>query len=95
GPAYAFYFVEALTEAGINAGLSADLSSILAKGTLAGAAQLLMESEDNAAVLRERVTSKGGTTEAALTTLMNQDFTEIINSAVLAAKARSQELGQE
>lgn len=92
GPAYVFRFIEALAQAGVEAGLSSELSSILARGTVAGASQLLLESGEEASRLRERVTSKGGTTAAALQCLTENNFDRLIIDALLAAKSRSIEL---
>ena len=68
GPAYVFLFIEALEKAGCELGLSAEQSRTLAIQTFVGAAKLAAESSEPVSVLRERVTSKGGTTERALAT---------------------------
>jgi len=75
-------------------GLTAEQAAELAKQTLLGAGRLLAESGEPPAVLRERVTSKGGTTEAALRTFMERGFEETIRAGVAAAAARSRELGR-
>lgn len=93
GPAYFFYMVECLVNAAVNEGLSEEHATRLAAQTLMGAGKLLMQSGEAASVLRERVTSKGGTTEAALRTFREERFSEIVGKAVRAAAARSRELG--
>jgi pyrroline-5-carboxylate reductase len=95
GPAYIFYFIEAMQEAARRLGLSDDESRALALGTFAGAAQLAVQSDESASVLRERVTSKGGTTAAALATFDAQGIKEAIVRGVLAADARAKEMGDE
>lgn len=93
GPAYVFHMVEAMAQAGVAAGLPADLSMSLARQTVAGSGELLAQSKDSAATLRENVTSPGGTTAAALETLMAEDgLTRLMTSAILRATARSREL---
>ena len=93
GPAYAFHLVEAMAAAGAAAGLPADLAGRLARATVAGAGALLDRSELPASTLRENVTSKGGTTAAALEVLMAADgLTPLVTRAVAAAKRRAGEL---
>jgi pyrroline-5-carboxylate reductase len=95
GPAYVFLLVEAMTEAGIKAGLSDDLAGELAKATVCGAGALLAAVDTAPAILRENVTSKGGTTAAALAVLMAHDgLASLMTNAVAAAKVRSIELGE-
>jgi len=95
GPAYVFLLVEAMTEAGIKAGLPDDLAAKLAKATVCGAGALMAAVDTAPAILRENVTSKGGTTAAALAVLMADDgLTSLMTKAVAAAKARSIELGE-
>ena len=95
GPAYVFLLVEAMTEAGIKAGLHDDLAAELAKATVCGAGALMAAVDAAPAILRENVTSKGGTTAAALAVLMADDgLTSLMTRAVAAAKARSIELGE-
>jgi pyrroline-5-carboxylate reductase len=95
GPAYVFLLVEALTEAGIKVGLPDDLAGELAKATVCGAGALMAAVDTAPAILRENVTSKGGTTAAALEVLMADDeLASLMTKAVAAAKARSIELGQ-
>ena len=95
GPAYVFHFIEALRDAGVELGLSADAANKLAIETVLGAAKLAAQSADDVSVLRQRVTSKGGTTEAALASMARDHFREIIIRAVKAANDRSRELGDE
>jgi pyrroline-5-carboxylate reductase len=94
GPAYVFYFIEAMMQAGLEMGLSAEQSRRLAQETFAGAAALAMRSNDAPAVLRERVTSKGGTTHAALSSLEADAVKAAFVRALHAARHRAQELGQ-
>jgi len=93
GPAYVFLFIEALTQAGIAAGLPAAMAERLAKATVAGAGQLALPEGTSAAVLRESVTSPGGTTEQALKVLTeNRGLADLLLRAVRAAVQRSKEL---
>jgi len=95
GPAYVFLLVEAMTEAGIKAGLPDELAAELAKATVCGAGALMAAVDTPPAILRENVTSKGGTTAAALAALMAADgLASLMTKAVAAAKARSIELGE-
>ena len=93
GPAYFFLLVESLIEAGRAAGLSADEARTLAETTFAGAAELLANGDVDAAELRRRVTSPGGTTEAALKSFTADAFADVVTRAVAAAAQRSRELG--
>jgi len=93
GPAYFYYFTEALVEAGIKAGLSEQYANLLAKQTALGAAHMMLESGDSPATLREKVTSKGGTTFAALESMRENKVFDSIVSGALAAFERSRELG--
>lgn len=95
GPAYVFYFIEALEQAARELGLPADTAHQLALSTFAGTAELAAQSTDSIAVLRGRVTSKGGTTEAALRCMAEDHVKEAIIRAVKAANARGRELGEE
>jgi pyrroline-5-carboxylate reductase len=95
GPAYVFLFIEALESAAIQLGLSAAQARTLVLGTVTGAAQLAERSPETPAVLRERVTSKGGTTAAALSCLEAADFRSLMARAVSAARQRGAELGDE
>ena len=92
GPAYVFLFLEALIAAGIQQGLSAEQARMLALATFNGATQLASLSPDSPAVLRERVTSPGGTTAAALEVFQAHDQAAIIHQAVAAAARRAREL---
>jgi pyrroline-5-carboxylate reductase len=94
GPAYFYFFVEALTAAAERIGLSPQQASILAKQTCLGAARMLLESGEPPSVLRQKVTSPGGTTQAALTYLAENRVREHIEEAIVAAWRRSQELGR-
>lgn len=95
GPAYVFYFLEAMRDAGENMGLSPELALQLATGTFIGAATLAQRSDDPPQILRERVTSKGGTTHAAITTLQAAKVKESFEMALEAARRRAEELGRE
>jgi pyrroline-5-carboxylate reductase len=93
GPAYVFLLAETLAKAGIAAGLPAPLAEKLARETVAGAGELLHRSPLTAAVLRENVTSPGGTTAAALAVLMDEGgLPSLLREAVDAAARRSREL---
>ncbi len=94
GPAYFYYFVEALTAAAEKIGLSAAEAAILAKQTCLGAARMMIESGDSPAVLRSKVTSPGGTTQAAIESMTRHHVLEHIVEGVEAAWRRSQELGR-
>jgi pyrroline-5-carboxylate reductase len=95
GPAYVFYFIEAMQQAAEELGLSSEQGKQLALATFVGAAQLAAQSSDEVAVLRERVTSKGGTTYAALTSMEQAGVKQAIVDAVKAAAARGRELGEQ
>lgn len=93
GPAYIFLLAEAMTQAGIAAGLPADLASRLARETVSGSGELLHRSPLDAATLRQNVTSPGGTTAAALEVLMGPGgFNDLLTKAIAAATKRSREL---
>jgi pyrroline-5-carboxylate reductase len=93
GPAYVFLMIECLAQAGARVGLAPDLAAQLALATVAGSGELARQSTDNASVLRQNVTSPGGTTAAALDVLMGENgLQELISQAVLAAEKRSREL---
>ena len=95
GPAYVFLLIEALAKAGIDAGLDADLANHLALTTVVGAGALAEQSQDSPAVLRQNVTSPGGTTAAALEVLMaTNGLEQLMTDAVAAAKKRGQELSE-
>jgi pyrroline-5-carboxylate reductase len=93
GPAYVFYLAECMAQAGIDAGLPAELAQKLATWTVAGAGELLHRSDLGADVLRQNVTSPNGTTFAALQVLMGEDgLAKLMREAVAAAARRSREL---
>ena len=95
GPAYVFYFLEAMQQAGTELGLTATQARRLAVGTFAGGAHLAGASAEPLATLRERVTSKGGTTHAALTALEQAGVQAAFVKAMHAACVRAAELGDE
>ncbi len=93
GPAYVFLLSECLAQAGIKAGLPADLAERLARATVCGAGALLDQSTESAETLRHNVTSPGGTTAAALDVLMAEDgLNSLMRRAIARATARSREL---
>lgn len=92
GPAYVFLLAEAMQAAGEAQGLHADTSRTLALQTILGAARMLVESGEPAAVLRQRVTSPGGTTQAALDAFEAGGFRELVATAIAAATCRGAEL---
>ncbi|MDI7860895.1 pyrroline-5-carboxylate reductase [Rhizobiaceae bacterium n13] len=93
GPAYVFYLVECMAEAGRKAGLPADLAMRLARETVSGAGELLHQSPEDASRLRENVTSPGGTTAAALSVLMADDGMQpLFDRAIAAARERAEQL---
>lgn len=92
GPAYYFLVMEAMQDAAQKLGLSANDARLLVLQTAFGAAKLALESSDNAGVLRQRVTSKGGTTEAALKKLIEGGLPDLFEEALRAAENRSKEL---
>jgi pyrroline-5-carboxylate reductase len=95
GPAYVFHMTECLAKAGVAAGLPEDLAAKLAHTTITGAGALMYRCSDAPAQLRENVTSKGGTTQAALEVLMdNQRLQNLMEAAVAAAAERSRELSE-
>ncbi len=94
GPAYVFRMVEALTRAGVAAGLSPEVSDKLARQTVLGAATMAANPDADPADLRRRVTSPGGTTEAGLQVMDEADFMLLIQNVVIRARDRGQELGK-
>jgi pyrroline-5-carboxylate reductase len=94
GPAYTFYFIEAMVQAGTEMGLSTAVARQLAQETFAGAAALAMQSAESPQTLRERVTSKGGTTAAALAHLNAHGVGQHFAQALHAARQRAEELGR-
>lgn len=95
GPAYVFLFLESLIAAGVNQGLSPEQAQQLALKTFQGATELALISPDKPAVLRAKVTSKGGTTAAALECFNTNGFNTIVDKAVSAAAHRATELARE
>ena len=93
GPAYFFYFIEAMVEAGVEEGLSPAVALQLATQTCLGAARLLSETHEDPAELRRRVTSPGGTTQRAIETLDAAGVKDGIIAALRACAKRSRELG--
>jgi pyrroline-5-carboxylate reductase len=93
GPAYVLTFIEALSDAGVKNGLPRDTALGLAAQTVFGTAKLLLETREHPAVLRDKVTSPGGTTIAGLHALEKAGFRGTLINAVDAATARSRELG--
>jgi pyrroline-5-carboxylate reductase len=95
GPAYVFYFMEAMMAAGSAMGLSAAQARQLTLATFAGASELARASEDPPEVLRQRVTSKGGTTHAAITAMDAAGLKAAFERALHAARDRARTLGEE
>jgi len=95
GPAYVFYFIEAMIQAGTEMGLSAEQARQLAIGTFVGASALAKEATEPPEVLRARVTSKGGTTYAALTSMEQDGIKAQFMQAMQAARRRASEMGDE
>jgi len=95
GPAYVFAFLEAMQSAGEKLGLDAKTARKLAYATLEGATQLAHNSDEHASVLRERVTSKGGTTAAALDVMKQEGWHVILEKAIDAANQRGKAMGDE
>ena len=95
GPAYVFYFMEAMIEAGVDMGLSREQAGRLAIGTFAGASELARMSTEPLEILRQRVTSKGGTTYAAITSMDQDRLGTLFIRAIHAAKQRAKTLGDE
>jgi pyrroline-5-carboxylate reductase len=94
GPAYFFYLVEAMVEAGVKLGLPRDAALALARQTAFGAGKLLAESDDSPEILRRKVTSPGGTTFAAISRMEDAHLKAIVVAAVEAAAAKAKELGR-
>lgn len=95
GPAYFFMVMEALEAAAIEAGLDQKTAQLLTQETALGAAKMALESSESAAVLRQRVTSPGGTTERAIGVMEERGLQGVFREALLAAKERSVELSDE
>lgn len=94
GPAYVFLFVECLKKAAVSLGFEEQLSQALVLQTLKGSLKLLEESKEDAAVLRAKVTSKGGTTQAAMEVFEKNDLVRIFQEALEAAAKRAGELAK-
>lgn len=95
GPAYVFHMIEAMTEAGMAQGLSAELAGELAEATVAGAGALAAASDETPEQLRVNVTSPNGTTQAGLEVLMAEDgLRHLMRTTIAAAADRSRELGE-
>jgi len=94
GPAYFYYLVECLRKAGARLGLPADVAARLALHTAYGASAMAVQSDLDVTELRQRVTTKGGTTEAAMERLNAGHFEELIDAAIAAATRRGQELAE-
>ena len=95
GPAYVFYFIESMQQAGIKLGLTSEQARQLSLQTFQGAIKLACESNEDAATLRARVTSRGGTTQQAIQTMEKYDVKRNIITAAQAANERSRELSDE
>lgn len=93
GPAYIYYLVEAMMGAGATAGLDREMARQLTLQTLLGAAHMLMDTREEPALLRKKVTSPGGTTQAGLEVLESYQFQKAVTSAILRATERSREMG--
>jgi pyrroline-5-carboxylate reductase len=92
GPAYLFLLAEAMQAAGVAQGLPAETARALATQTLFGAGRMLVESSEPAEVLRARVTSPGGTTQAAIETFEAGGLRELVDRAITAATERGRQL---
>jgi pyrroline-5-carboxylate reductase len=95
GPAYFFYLVEQLVKNGVKLGLEQDVAEKAALKTALGSAELLISAKEDAEALRKKVTSKGGTTEAAFHVFKEEGLEEIIRDGIKAARDRSKELSGE
>jgi pyrroline-5-carboxylate reductase len=95
GPAYVFFFLEAMTRAGMDMGLTREQAYKLSMATFAGASELARASNDPPEVLRRRVTSKGGTTHAAISAMEQDQVQALFIKALHAARQRAKELGDE
>ena len=93
GPAYVFLLAEAMIQGGIDAGLDEETANTLVRQTIQGAAAMLSQDTRSAAAMRETVTSKGGTTAAAIESMQSNNVPESIAIGVVAARNRGRELG--
>ena len=94
GPAYVFHTMEAMIQSGLEMGMPLEMAERLVLHTVFGAAMLAMESDLDPTSLREAVTSRGGTTDAAISHLEENRYTRLVVEAILAAMDRSEELGR-
>lgn len=94
GPAYLFYLIEAMTEAGVREGIDREIAEMMATQTCIGAGKLIAKTGKTPEELRRMVTTPGGTTEAAVNHLDEREVRECIAAAISAATARSRELGK-
>ena len=94
GPAYAFYLMEAMEKAGVNAGLSPETARLLTIQTIFGASKLALEDDENPQMLRERVTSPNGVTAAAIAALEQREVDQAIEHAIDAGVKRAEEITQ-
>ncbi|MBN3527562.1 pyrroline-5-carboxylate reductase [Paenibacillus apiarius] len=95
GPAYIYYLMEAMVQAGMEGGLSREQSHDLTVQTVLGAAEMVRRTGEEPAALRRKVTSPGGTTQAALEVLEQYRFADAIRTAIHRAEARAQEMGEQ
>ncbi len=95
GPAYLFYFMEAMTTAGVEMGLTREQAHQLTVATFVGASALAQGSSEPPRVLRQRVTSKGGTTDAAISSMEDDDMQAQLINAIYAARGRAKALGDQ
>ena len=95
GPAYVFHTMEAMISSGVEMGIPPEMAQRLVLQTVFGAAQLAMDSDLDPTTLREAVTSRGGTTDAAISYLEEHHYTRLVIDAILAAMDRSKDLGRE
>jgi pyrroline-5-carboxylate reductase len=95
GPAYVFFFIETMVKAGIDMGLPPEQALKLVKATFTGASELARQSAEPPEILRQRVTSKGGTTYAAITSMQQDNMDTLFSRAIHAARSRAKELGDE
>ena len=95
GPAYVFYFLEAMRSAGVTMGLRAEQAHQLAVATFVGASELARSARETPEVLRQRVTSRGGTTHAAISAMEDAGVKQLFERAMLAARDRAEVMGRE